>query len=244
VPRFADGAVVDVHEWLLRPEAAPRVDGSAVPAYRMAVAELAAGRSSRPGTQPGDQVEHRRAPRLDALTTGTTCRATDPRDAAMCMAAAGGEPSDGAPALRTVFAPLVARGRVLGVVALTRSPASRPFDDLDVELAEQLAARTATAVDNARLYAGERATALTLQRSLLPHGTPRLAGVQVASRYLPSSLATEVGGDWYDVIPLSCGGSPSSWATSWAAACAPPPRWDSSGPPYAPWPCSTSPPTT
>lgn len=100
-------------------------------------------------------------------------------------------------------APLVARGEVLGTLSLYRTVDDRPFDDQDLTLATELAARAAICIDNARLYGRERATALTLQRSILPQEPPRLAGMEVASRYLPA--VSEVGGDWFDVLPLRDG---------------------------------------
>jgi serine phosphatase RsbU (regulator of sigma subunit) len=60
-------------------------------------------------------------------------------------------------------------------------------------------------IDNARLYTREHHTAITLQRSLLPRHIPRVAGLQIAHRYQPASQTAEVGGDWFDVIPLSTG---------------------------------------
>src|SRR5919201_2729426 len=61
----------------------------------------------------------------------------------------------------------------------------------------------ALSLDNARRYTRERTTALALQRSLLPQRLPRQSAVEVASRYLPASANVGVGGDWFDVIPLS-----------------------------------------
>lgn len=58
-------------------------------------------------------------------------------------------------------------------------------------------------IDNARRYTQERSTALTLQRSLLPQHVPEESAVEMASRYLPSGSRAGVGGDWFDVIPLS-----------------------------------------
>jgi serine phosphatase RsbU (regulator of sigma subunit) len=60
-------------------------------------------------------------------------------------------------------------------------------------------------IDNARLYTRERTTAVTLQRSLLPRDIPPVAGLDVVYRYQPASQAAEVGGDWFDVIPLDTG---------------------------------------
>lgn len=99
--------------------------------------------------------------------------------------------------------PLTARGDVLGTLSLCRTVNARPFDDQDLTLAAELAARAAICIDNARLYGRERATALTLQRSLLPQEPPRHVDIEVAFRYLPA--VSEVGGDWFDVLPLKDG---------------------------------------
>jgi PAS domain S-box-containing protein len=52
---------------------------------------------------------------------------------------------------------------------------------------------------------GERRVAQTLQRSMLTTHLPQIGGVELAVRYLPGSPDHEVGGDWYDVIPLPGG---------------------------------------
>ncbi|MEV5513270.1 SpoIIE family protein phosphatase [Streptomyces flaveolus] len=99
--------------------------------------------------------------------------------------------------------PLVARGETLGLVQFLRTGSSLPFDEDDLLLAQEIAARAAVSIDNARRYAHERSTALTLQRSLLPRHTVEQSAIVAASRYLPSGSRAGVGGDWYDVIPLS-----------------------------------------
>ncbi|MEU9626434.1 SpoIIE family protein phosphatase [Streptomyces luteogriseus] len=99
--------------------------------------------------------------------------------------------------------PLVARGKVLGTLSLYRTVNQRPFDDRDQVLASELAARAAICIDNARLYGRERGTALTLQRSLLPSTPAEREGLDIAARYRPA--LSEVGGDWYDVLPLGPG---------------------------------------
>ena len=104
-----------------------------------------------------------------------------------------------------VFAPLLARGRVLGVVGLRRGIGTSGYSAADVALAEEIAGRAAMALDNVRLYDEARATTVALQRSLLPTAQPRITGVDTAQRYLPGSPEVGVGGDWFDVIPLSCG---------------------------------------
>ncbi|WP_165989976.1 SpoIIE family protein phosphatase [Streptomyces sp. YIM 98790] len=102
--------------------------------------------------------------------------------------------------------PLIARGRVLGAVSLYRTRHHpRPFDDQDQALAAELASRAAISIDNARLYTRERNAALTLQRSLLPHLPTGYRNIELAARYLPATSEVEVGGDWYDVLPLTRG---------------------------------------
>ncbi|MEU6375568.1 SpoIIE family protein phosphatase [Streptomyces sp. NPDC046909] len=103
----------------------------------------------------------------------------------------------------TLVVPLRARGITLGVARFVRHRTTDPYDDEDLLLAQEIAARAAVAVDNARRYTHARATALTLQRSLLQHHVPPQSAVEVACRYLPAGDRVGVGGDWYDVIPLS-----------------------------------------
>ncbi|MEY9484695.1 PAS domain S-box-containing protein [Streptomyces calvus] len=101
--------------------------------------------------------------------------------------------------------PLIARGEVLGALDLIRTRNPRPFDEDDLLLARELASRAAVQIDNARWYQNARDTALTLQRSLLPSHPPVTGGLEVASRYQPAGATSEVGGDWFDVIPLEDG---------------------------------------
>ncbi|MGW1076528.1 SpoIIE family protein phosphatase [Streptomyces sp. NPDC002537] len=99
-----------------------------------------------------------------------------------------------------VTVPLQARGVLMGVVNFWRTQGSEPFDEDDLDLAEELSARAAVSIDNARRYTREHALAVTLQRSLLPRALPEQNALDVAYRYLPAQ--TGVGGDWFDVIPL------------------------------------------
>ncbi|WP_039945908.1 SpoIIE family protein phosphatase [Streptomyces sp. NRRL S-118] len=102
-------------------------------------------------------------------------------------------------------APLCARGAVLGLAGFYRRGEDRPYEEDDLTLAAELAARAAMSVENARRFGRERNASLTLQRSLLPRELPRLTGVDLASRYLPAGegAGVGVGGDWFDAIPLS-----------------------------------------
>ncbi|GAB7186652.1 SpoIIE family protein phosphatase [Kitasatospora sp. Ki12] len=102
-----------------------------------------------------------------------------------------------------ITVPLLARGAVLGVVAFARRDRPEAFTADDLILAEELAAKAAIAIDNARRYTREHALALTLQRSLLPQRLPHHGAIDVASGYLPAGAGAGVGGDWFDVIPLS-----------------------------------------
>jgi serine phosphatase RsbU (regulator of sigma subunit) len=101
--------------------------------------------------------------------------------------------------------PLIARGVTLGVATFSRAEHPEPYGEADVRLAGDLATRAAVCIDNARLYTRERTTAVTLQRSLLPRNIPQVTGLQTAHRYQPASRTAEVGGDWFDVIPLNTG---------------------------------------
>ncbi|WPW31612.1 SpoIIE family protein phosphatase [Streptomyces atratus] len=97
--------------------------------------------------------------------------------------------------------PLHARGVILGLANFWRAGNADPFDEDDQSFAEELVARAAVNVDNARRYTREHEMAVTLQRSLLPRDLPEQNALDVAHRYLPARA--EVGGDWFDVIPLS-----------------------------------------
>ncbi|MFI8794132.1 SpoIIE family protein phosphatase [Streptomyces sp. NPDC055105] len=105
--------------------------------------------------------------------------------------------------LSVLLVPLWARGNALGLAQFFRRQTADPFDDDDLLLAQAISSRAAVNIDNARRYTQERSTALTLQRSLLPQNVPEESAVETATRYLPSGSRAGVGGDWYDVIPLS-----------------------------------------
>jgi serine phosphatase RsbU (regulator of sigma subunit)/anti-sigma regulatory factor (Ser/Thr protein kinase) len=101
--------------------------------------------------------------------------------------------------------PLIARGIMLGFFVCSRLPGYRRFDAYDTELGMEFASRAAMFMDNAQRYSRERATALTLQRSMLPTGLSAPSSVEVRHRYLPGSKLIEIGGDWYESIALPGG---------------------------------------
>jgi anti-sigma regulatory factor (Ser/Thr protein kinase) len=81
----------------------------------------------------------------------------------------------------------------------------RKFTSEDLTLLRLAGERVGLAIAHARVYEREHRIAETLQRSLLPERLPQLPGLEVAARYLPAAAEAEVGGDWYDVIPIAGG---------------------------------------
>lgn len=109
--------------------------------------------------------------------------------------------------LSVACAPLVtergqdAPGLILGSVEVWRTA---PFGDAEVRLLQGVASRAAVVIDNARRYQRERGMVLALQESLLPRVSRDMAAAETAGVYLPvAGGGQELGGDWYDVIPLS-----------------------------------------
>jgi serine phosphatase RsbU (regulator of sigma subunit)/anti-sigma regulatory factor (Ser/Thr protein kinase) len=101
--------------------------------------------------------------------------------------------------------PIFADGTMLGFFVCTRNVAHRPFDAYDIEIGMEFASRASIFIESARKYSRERATALTLQRAMLPTGLSAPSSVEVHHRYLPGSRMIEVGGDWYESIALPGG---------------------------------------
>ena len=99
-----------------------------------------------------------------------------------------------------IVVPMTTRGRTLGALTWVNGRSGRRFDEQDVELAQELARRCATAIDNARLYSDRAYIARTLQQSLLPVELPDIPGIETAARFRPTGEGNEVGGDFYDVF--------------------------------------------
>ncbi len=114
-------------------------------------------------------------------------------------------------------APLIARGELLGVMSLALSRLTereqRHYTVDDRDFLGAIGSRVAIAIDNAMLFEEERRTALAFQTSLLQRDPPAVDGLEVAYKYIPAKplethgqgIQTQVGGDWYDIIPLSAG---------------------------------------
>ncbi|WP_222436452.1 SpoIIE family protein phosphatase [Streptomyces sp. T12] len=137
---------------------------------------------------------------LRALTTGTVTVGTGGSDTAD---ATTGSAFTHGPGAFHLYVPMVTRGVTLGVVVFSRGTTREQFVEADVLLAEEIVARSAVSIDNARRYRRERATALALQRSLLGQSETCSTAVEVAAVYRPAGGDLGLGGDWYDVVPLS-----------------------------------------
>ncbi|MFE0509458.1 SpoIIE family protein phosphatase [Streptomyces sp. NPDC058964] len=192
VPGFCDLATVDLYQGLLAGDETPPglADGSAE-LRRVAFASAVSDAPFVGGGAPVavGAVHHYpfNSPCADALRTAR------PQNVPA---------EEGALVQSTLAVPMVAHDTVVGLAQFSRTKGSEPFGDRDRDLAVELAARAAVCIDNARLYRREHERALILQRSLLPPGDPEASGLDIACRYLPGNAATEVGGDWFDVIEL------------------------------------------
>ncbi|MEU7413139.1 SpoIIE family protein phosphatase [Streptomyces sp. NPDC042638] len=197
VPRFSDFATVDLFDAVLSGEE-PR------PGAVLRRAAYAGIREDAPLYPVGERIRFvATSPQARALTTGQSV--VVPRlGEATGWRAQNRERTDqvleyGIRSLITV--PLRAGSLVLGVANFWRAEKPQPFDAEEVALAEELVARAAVSIDNARRYTREHSMAVTLQRSLLPRTLPAQGALDIAYRYLPAQSG--VGGDWFDVLPLS-----------------------------------------
>ncbi|GAA2243132.1 hypothetical protein GCM10010145_07020 [Streptomyces ruber] len=192
VPGFCDLASVDLYQGLLVGDETPPglADGSAElrrVAYASAVSDAPFVGGPTPVSLGAVHHYPFNSPCADALRTARP-QHVPAEDSRLVQS--------------TLAVPMVAHDTVVGLVQFSRTKGSEPFGQRDRELAMELAARAAVCIDNARLYRREHQRALILQRSLLPPGDPVASGLDIACRYLPGNAATEVGGDWFDVIEL------------------------------------------
>ncbi|MFE4306350.1 SpoIIE family protein phosphatase [Streptomyces sp. NPDC056891] len=199
---FADLATVDILDSVLQ-------DGEQLPPADAPVLRRVAQRSvldGCPDSPVATDERHVYAPDsvpAEVLATGRPVLLPVTASDAPPWLASPGPPRFGYHSV--LLLPLYARGTTLGLAQFVRHRTPTPFDDDDLLLAQDIAARAALYIDNARRYTHERTTALTLQRSLLPQRPVEQSAVDTAARYLPSGSRAGVGGDWYDVIPLSGG---------------------------------------
>ncbi|MFE5969387.1 SpoIIE family protein phosphatase [Streptomyces sp. NPDC056463] len=198
VPRFADFVTVELLEPVLRGE---EPSGAFTEMRRTALTGVTAEhpfqpvgdliRCIVPTTPMAMALDSGHAVLVEQLDEADGWRAQDPAGAAEALAYG----------LHSLVAvPVLARGVVLGMANFWRAGTQEPFGEEDLTFAEELTARAAVSIDNARRFTREHAMAVALQRSLLPRILPDLSAVDVAYRYLPAKAG--VGGDWFDVIPL------------------------------------------
>ncbi|MCX4735829.1 SpoIIE family protein phosphatase [Streptomyces sp. NBC_01363] len=224
VPRFADFVVVDLLETVARPdEPGPWPPGTGLSRPELARSGALTG-SSRPRMRrAGMSSVHEGCPEAVNRVGEPVDFVPPPHDMRFLI---DGEPvlipvldadnhawsaeqPDRAARIREyglhslISVPMRARDTVLGLTTFIRSVNPAPFEPDDVLPAREMVARAAVCVDNARRYTHEHIAALTLQRSLLPHSLPGGMALDVASSYLPADAKDGVGGDWFDVIPLS-----------------------------------------
>ncbi|MES4909319.1 MULTISPECIES: SpoIIE family protein phosphatase [unclassified Streptomyces] len=196
VPRFADFVTVELLENVRRGE---EPDGAPLTMRRTSVRGV---RDDHPLCPVDEEITFSPAmPQAQGLLSGHAV--VEPE-----LSAAPGWPAHDPERARRILdfgihsliaVPLRARGTALGMVDFWRSDQGS-FTEEDLPFAEELVARAALAIDNARRYTREHAMAVTLQRSLLPRALPEQSALEVAHRYLPAQAG--VGGDWFDVIPL------------------------------------------
>ncbi|MEU6506976.1 PAS domain-containing protein [Streptomyces sp. NPDC046942] len=204
VPRFADLVSVDLLDPVFRGDVPAPVLSGPVPLRRAAYRVASATSGEHPAP---DEISNHVAssPIARCLAGGRAERhhvndsqvvrwfADDPVQAAQARAC-------GVHSLIAV--PIRARGTTLGAVMFVRCSSREPFGPDDLAVTEDLVARAAVCLDNARRFTRERVISLALQRNLLPHGPTTHPAVETASRYLPAGGGAQAGGDWYDVIPL------------------------------------------
>ncbi|MFE1764146.1 SpoIIE family protein phosphatase [Streptomyces angustmyceticus] len=208
VPELADLAAVDVLDAVLdgrRPTSLSR--GGPARFRALAVAAAYSTEAVR-AADPTGQIASYEADRLitRCVTEARPVRIphVGPDDLAHIAADPQGAALLGKAGTHSYLAvPLIARGEVLGALSLYRVRNPEPFDEDDAVLAVELAARAAVCIDNARSYQSERRTALTLQRHLMNHRPPQPTAMEIAYRYQPAQAASEVGGDWFDAIPVT-----------------------------------------
>jgi serine phosphatase RsbU (regulator of sigma subunit) len=206
VPRFADHCFIDlfIGDKLIR-RAATHAGGWEPPPGTWA-------RVGEPINYPPGHFMQQAMSRMQTIVVPDTHADFYPAPSEESMSAA-----DEAGITSVLASPLYARGELLGAISLALSRITdRPdphYDLSDGDLIGAIASRVAVAIDNASLFEAERRTALAFQQSLLPDRAPDLDGLEVAFRYVPAKplaihgqgIQTQVGGDWYDIIPLAVG---------------------------------------
>ena len=209
VPVLADAATVEV----LDPGAAQHLRPAEPGVLRLRRAALAAAVGLRtrmegfgaageyvdyqPGTAIPSCLQSGR-PLMENLASDATFRAQAPNAARVRAYRAAGIHS-------ALVVPLIVHDSPLGTLTLVRVGASPPFTPQDIVVAQDLAQRAALRLEQARNYAREHSVARELQHALLSEPAGAHPDLEIASRYLPADQSAQVGGDWFDTIPLTGG---------------------------------------
>ncbi|MGW4892494.1 SpoIIE family protein phosphatase [Kitasatospora sp. NPDC004240] len=209
VPDLADIAAVDVLDAVLSARTA-HLTGTGPAHFRALAVKAAFPTEATEAADPVGEITRYEADRLvtRCASTGRPVHIPHVRSDHLARIArdAGAAAALARAGIHSYLAvPLIARGEVLGALDLKRARNPLPFDADDVLLAEELAARAAVCIDNARWYQTQLQAATALQRHLLPRTPPDPPGLTVACRYQPAAAHSHVGGDWFDVIPLPGG---------------------------------------
>ncbi|MFI7034914.1 SpoIIE family protein phosphatase [Microbispora rosea] len=188
VPRLADWAVVDL-----------RIDHDEV--ERVVVIPPADEVQGFPLPEPSSSLLARVLDRGETVLLGPDEMVGE---AGSGMAAAQRELFAARGAVSAIITPLRTQRQVLGALTVARTDPARPFDATDVTLVADIGRRAGLAVGNARLFGRQREVAEMMQRHLLAP-LPQVGHLEMAARYLPAPVGSQVGGDWYDAFLLPDG---------------------------------------
>jgi PAS domain S-box-containing protein len=205
VPELADRVSVDLLEAVLQGEDPLSAGPGTLRFRRVAVHDAAT--AARFDFAVGDLITLQVASRpVVAFLQGESLLARNPAEIRQADPAVGYAQALLDRGVHTlIMVPLTARGVTLAAAGFYRAEHPGAYEEADVRLVSDLAERAAVHIDNARLYTREHDAAVTLQHSLLPRHIPQVTGLDIAYRYQPASAAVEIGGDWFDVIPLEGG---------------------------------------
>ncbi|MFG2328160.1 SpoIIE family protein phosphatase [Streptomyces sp. NPDC048604] len=111
---------------------------------------------------------------------------------------------DGLGITAAAYLPLIAQARPIGALGLLYRDKT-DFTDDERNLLVALGSSIAQSLQRAMLYEQEHDLAEGLQQAMLPRRIPDVPGAQIAVRYRSARLGRDIGGDWYDIIPLPGG---------------------------------------
>lgn len=189
LPELAELCVIDLVD----------ADGSITTTVAAAVDPRVAARveEMRPEQRPETLASHPVARALSDRTSHVVPDLAESPALGEAIETAGILPGEGSSSRSATIVPMVARGRMLGVISFVHAGRPQPGQ---LQVLEDLTGRAALAFDNARLYAERARVAHTLRRSLMPAALPRVPGLDLECYFRPMGAGSEVGGDFYDVF--------------------------------------------